>query len=194
MGVGHVIAAAAAAAAPSLRNYIQTHRRTLSDDSDGTIIPSRPLYITPEPSASHPRDPEDLLVDEMARKPLLVDTQSHSRQSSGYSYHGPAPASYGTITNESTSAVRTSPERYRRDSWLDRVPEEAAPDEELENEDEWDLEEQGYYRGESRRMFFVRNSHCHQIADCAREYMRRRGLPANGLRRELLFSICAPWS
>ena len=144
MGLGHVIAAAAAAA-PAVRNYM--HRRSRSDDSDGTIIPSRPLHIPP--GFSLPREPDTPTTDEMARRPLLVDTHTPSRQSSSYSHNAGPTMSYGAIPTESPTALRASPERHRRDSWLDRVPEEATVDqEELEEEDEWDLAELGYYSGE----------------------------------------------
>ena len=73
----------------------------------------------------------------MARRPLLaIDAQVPvlSRQSSGHSYN--AAQGYGTILPEGPSNHRASPERYRRDSLLDRVPEETA----VEQEDE-ELEE-----------------------------------------------------
>ncbi|KAI0651139.1 hypothetical protein C8Q79DRAFT_996691 [Trametes meyenii] len=104
----------------------------------------------------------------MARRPLLPpapETPSgvRSRQSSG---SGPAagapqisvqPVTYGAILNDGADSarLRASPERYRRDSWLDRVPEESeavvvdedgeGPDGEAS--DEWDLAEYGYYSG-----------------------------------------------
>ncbi|KAI0331334.1 hypothetical protein GY45DRAFT_1336201 [Cubamyces sp. BRFM 1775] len=98
---------------------------------------------------------EDTSSSGMARSPLLgPDTQQGpSRQGS---QHGRGVyTSYGTILNEGTSSLRASPERYRRDSWLDRVPEEVAVDggagldsrgdEGDEEDDEWDLAEYGYY-------------------------------------------------
>ncbi|KAI0772413.1 hypothetical protein BD413DRAFT_603905 [Trametes elegans] len=91
----------------------------------------------------------------MARRPLIaVDTraQANPRQ------QGAGVQSYGTIVhpNEGPSSLRASPERYRRDSWLDRVPEEAAGEEEAdegadEEEDEWDLAGYGYYSGSYQR-------------------------------------------
>ena len=58
------------------------------------------------------------------------------------------------------SRLRQSPERYRSNTWLDRVPEEVAldagDDDEDEEADEWDLAQQGYYSGEfSVRMILV---------------------------------------
>lgn len=59
------------------------------------------------------------------------------------------------------SSVRGSPERFRRDSGLDRVPEELddAPVpgterafEEADEDPQWDLEEQGLYTGSYRRV------------------------------------------
>ncbi|RPD63350.1 hypothetical protein L227DRAFT_584495 [Lentinus tigrinus ALCF2SS1-6] len=90
----------------------------------------------------------------MARRPLLaIDAQvpPPSRQPSGHG-HNPAQG-YGTILPEGSSNLRASPERYRRDSLLDRVPEETALDEgedELEAQ-EWDLAEQGFYSGSYKR-------------------------------------------
>ncbi|KAH9886753.1 hypothetical protein C8Q73DRAFT_748908 [Cubamyces lactineus] len=96
----------------------------------------------------------------MARRPLLgVDVQQGSQHRGGA--YSPAVQSYGTILNEGTSSLRASPERYRRDSWLDRVPEEVAVDggagldgrgdEGDEEDDEWDLAEYGYYSGSYQR-------------------------------------------
>ncbi|EIW56466.1 uncharacterized protein TRAVEDRAFT_127349 [Trametes versicolor FP-101664 SS1] len=86
----------------------------------------------------------------MARRPLIaVDTHGPSRPSQ----------SYGTISGESPSTLRASPERYRRDSWLDRVPEETTVDGEEEiadqERDEWDLAEYGYYSGSYPRKVAV---------------------------------------
>ena len=136
MGFGRIIAAAAAA--PIVRDYLHARRRSAdSDDSNGTIIPSRSSQFIEQ----HLRSSQS--PDEMSRRPLLaVETQRQSAAGQGY----------GTVFGEGSSTLRTSPERYRRDSWLDRVPEEAAldghPDEHpTEEEDEWDLAEQGYYSG-----------------------------------------------
>ncbi|KAI0369330.1 hypothetical protein BV20DRAFT_946466 [Pilatotrama ljubarskyi] len=96
----------------------------------------------------------------MARRPLLG--ADHSRQGSGYGPNAAASSytpvqSYGTILNEGSGSLRASPERYRRDSWLDRVPEEVAVDENAqdagrdEESDEWDLAEYGYYSGSYKR-------------------------------------------
>ncbi|KAI0742881.1 hypothetical protein C8Q80DRAFT_938444 [Daedaleopsis nitida] len=94
MGLGRVLAAAAAAAAaPVVRNYL--HRRSPSDDSDGTTIPSRPFPLPTTSSLTV--DPGSLLAEDMARRPLLADTQSSSRQSSAHGYnqnYGPPP---GTV-------------------------------------------------------------------------------------------------
>ncbi|KAI0354248.1 hypothetical protein OH77DRAFT_1496841 [Trametes cingulata] len=95
----------------------------------------------------------------MARRPLLG--ADYSRQGSGYGPNASSNVytqgqSYGTILNEGSS-LRASPERYRRDSWLDRVPEEATVDEDAgdagvdEESDEWDLAEYGYYSGSYKR-------------------------------------------
>ncbi|TFK92157.1 hypothetical protein K466DRAFT_481166 [Polyporus arcularius HHB13444] len=89
----------------------------------------------------------------MARRPLLgIDAQVPvpSRQSSGHCTQGNG---YGTILPEGPPTLRASPERYRRDSLLDRVPEETAleeEDEELEAQ-EWDLAQQGFYSGSYKR-------------------------------------------
>ncbi|KAI0659588.1 hypothetical protein C8Q70DRAFT_985300 [Cubamyces menziesii] len=103
----------------------------------------------------------------MARRPLLGgDTQQgSSRQGSQHSMNGGGAyghgvQSYGTIVNEGSSSLRASPERYRRDSWLDRVPEEVAVDggagldgrgDDGDEDDEWDLAEYGYYSGSYQR-------------------------------------------
>ncbi|KAI0633026.1 hypothetical protein C8Q77DRAFT_1218408 [Trametes polyzona] len=89
----------------------------------------------------------------MSRRPLIgVDTQPGSAaQRPPYT----PVQSYGTILGEGSSSLRTSPERYRRDSWLDRVPEETTVDGEEaeadEESDEWDLAEYGYYSGSYQR-------------------------------------------
>ncbi len=144
MGLGKAIATAAAVT-PIVRDYFHRHEhhRSRSDSSDGTIIP-------PRPSSSRPSPPESRDSEEMARRPLLgIDAQVPvpSRQSSGHSTQGNG---YGTILPEGTPTLRASPERYRRDSLLDRVPEETALDEEDEELEaqEWDLAQQGFYSGE----------------------------------------------
>ncbi len=145
MGLGKAIATAAAVT-PIVRDYFHRHEhhRSRSDSSDGTIIPPRPSSSRPSPP-SESRDSE-----EMARRPLLaVDAQVPvpSRQSSAHSTQGNG---YGTILPEGPPTLRASPERYRRDSLLDRVPEETALDEEDEELEaqEWDLAQQGFYSGE----------------------------------------------
>ncbi|KAI9058762.1 hypothetical protein FKP32DRAFT_1614582 [Trametes sanguinea] len=97
----------------------------------------------------------------MARRPLLggaaaaVDTQRPARQGSQHAY---TPVqSYGSMLSEGgSSSLRASPERYRRESWLDRVPEEesAVEGDAVEPDagsDEWDLAEYGYYSGSYKR-------------------------------------------
>ncbi|KAH9943905.1 hypothetical protein B0H21DRAFT_747519 [Amylocystis lapponica] len=87
--------------------------------------------------------------EELGRRPLLTVTLP-SQQS-----FGPTPPvqSYGA-TSSGRSSVRASPERLRRDGLLGRVPEEGGPVEGTEGEDadeaEWDLEEQGFYKGSYR--------------------------------------------
>ena len=114
----------------------------------------------------------------MARRPLLaIDAQVpvSSRQSSGHSYN--AAQGYGAILPEGSSNLRASPERYRRDSLLDRVPEETAveqEDEELEAQ-EWDLAEQGFYSGESF------------------SFVRTGGVNARKIRAGSLVNVFRPW-
>lgn len=152
MGFGRVIAAAAAA--PILRNYFSQHPRrgsADSDDSNGTVIPARSRSSAFfEQHLRSSQSPDDM---DSTRRPLLnVETGSRQAQ-------GPAPYGYGTVLGEGPSGLRTSPERYRRDSWLDRVPEEAdldtAREESDEEADEWDLAQYGYYSGEFRLEFCV---------------------------------------
>ena len=158
---------AAAAAAPIVRDYLHGRRRSGdSDDSDGTVIPSRSTQFFD----THLRSSQS--PDEMARRPLVgVETHLPGRQPSGG--YG---AGYGTILGEGSSSLRGSPERMRRDSWLDRVPEEGALDEhddDLDEDEEWDLAEQGYYSGECPSPGITTNSrrvvhplHCTEILFC----------------------------
>ncbi|KAH9853002.1 hypothetical protein C2E23DRAFT_824408 [Lenzites betulinus] len=161
MGIGRVIAAAAAAA-PTVRDHL---RRVYSgEDDDETAATastatraSAALYRTQ--TSPRARAAAEHTEEEMSRRPLIgVDTQNPPAAVQRPSY---TPVqSYGTIPHEGSSSLRASPERYRRDSWLDRVPEEttldgegaAAPDPET---DEWDLEEYGYYSGSYKQKVAV---------------------------------------
>lgn len=84
-----------------------------------------------------------------ARSPLLT-ADLPSQQSFGSVAQ---PQSYGAAEpSPNPPGLRESPERYRRDSALDRVPEEAAgiPESGVNDEgdeEEWDLEAQGLYTG-----------------------------------------------
>lgn len=89
--------------------------------------------------------------EEVDRRPLLK-LALPSQQSLG-----PVPPvqsyGYGATASSGSSSLRASPERYRRDSLLGRVPEEGGPANheafgEAE-EDDWDLEERGFYIGAS---------------------------------------------
>lgn len=141
MGFGRVIAAAAAAAAPAVREQL---RRVYSgEDRDAREHTLSTAASGLPRSTSDSSLESDRYAEDMARRPLIaVDTHGPLRPSQ----------SYGTISGESPSTLRASPERYRRDSWLDRVPEETTVDGEQEiadqERDEWDLAEYGYYSGE----------------------------------------------
>ncbi|KAI0920622.1 hypothetical protein AcV5_010309 [Taiwanofungus camphoratus] len=91
--------------------------------------------------------------EEVDRRPLLK-LALPSQQSLG-----PVPPvqsyGYGATASSGSSSLRASPERYRRDSLLGRVPEEGGPANheafgEAE-EDDWDLEERGFYIGSYKR-------------------------------------------
>ncbi|PIL25863.1 hypothetical protein GSI_11616 [Ganoderma sinense ZZ0214-1] len=165
MGLGRVVATAAAAT-PLIQDYIRRHPSHMQDDFDDLDDRSQAPSISaashpPQPVSQilHGRDPESLVqsssqavvTEEMARRPLLgVDVQA-SRQSPGASGQG-----YGSVLNEGgLYSLRTSPERYRSNPYLDRVPEEAAllagDEEDDEEEDEWNLEQQGFYSGSYKR-------------------------------------------
>lgn len=90
--------------------------------------------------------------EDSGRRPLLTVSVT-AKQPPGVvppqTYHG-----YGTTSIVGSSSARSSPERYRRDSLLGRVPEESAPvDEgpEEAEEDGFDLEERGLYIGSYKR-------------------------------------------
>ncbi|KAI0673147.1 hypothetical protein C8Q78DRAFT_1123395 [Trametes maxima] len=151
MGFGRVIAAAAAAAtAPVVREHL--HRQHSDEDMEGRgYYAPAAVSAVASSSAAACHDPGELDSEEMARRPLLSPAPSSG---------GNSTVAYGTILNRDDGAdsarLRASPERYRRDSWLDRVPEEdsdavvvvAGELEDSEAEaDEWDLEEYGYYSG-----------------------------------------------
>lgn len=153
MGFGRVIAAAAAAAAPAVREQL---RRVYSGDDRE----EREHTLATAAASSLPRRTSDSSLEsdryaeDMARRLLIaVDTHGPSRPS-----HIPVQ-SYGAISGESPSTLRASPERYWRDSWLDRVPEEttleADEDAADQEQDEWDLAEYGYYSGEFPPRFGV---------------------------------------
>ncbi|TBU42703.1 hypothetical protein BD309DRAFT_962366 [Dichomitus squalens] len=185
MGLGKVVAAAAAAA-PLLRDrlhyqYDRVHQNPEDDgweDQDRTptvatapqplprpqtvsqILAGRPSETLPQTASPEPEPV--VAAEEMARKPLLgVDTHVTPRQSAGFSPHGDSNGkgggqSYGAVLDEGgPSRLRQSPERYRSNSWLDRVPEEAALDgdagEDDAEADDWDLAQQGYYSGSYKR-------------------------------------------
>lgn len=161
MGLGRVVATAAAAT-PLIQDSFRRHSSHAQEDYDGLeehggspILAAAP-HLPPQPVSQtlHGRDPESLagnpslivVTDEMARRPLLVDVHA-SRQSPGTSQ------GYGSVSNEvGPYSLRASPERYRSSPCLDRVPEDEAlvsgNGEDEEEDDEWDLEEQGYYSGE----------------------------------------------
>ncbi|KZT00281.1 uncharacterized protein LAESUDRAFT_732434 [Laetiporus sulphureus 93-53] len=101
-------------------------------------------------SASN-RDTEMAADEERARRPLLTEN-IQPKQSSGSA----APVSthsYGAT--QGSSNIHSSPEQYRRDSLLGRVPEEGdSVDEEVldeAEEEEWDLRERGFYIGSYKR-------------------------------------------
>ncbi|OBZ74378.1 hypothetical protein A0H81_05511 [Grifola frondosa] len=117
MGVGGVIAAAAAAQSEDLSSFD---------------------YAFPDIDVEN----------DIGRRSLL-----HPGMPSPHPTPGQMP-SYGATSSAGPSSLRASPEMYRRDSGLNRVPEEVDPDEEaLEeaDEEEWDLEEHGYYSGSYKR-------------------------------------------
>lgn len=158
MGFGRVIAAAAAAAAPAVREQL---RRVYSGDDreerEHTLATASAALPRPRRISDSSLE-SDRYAEDMARRPLIaVDTHGPSRPS-----HMPVQ-SYGAISGESPSTLRASPERYRRDSWLDRVPEETTleADEEAadQEQDEWDLAEYGYYSGE----FTPRLGSCYDV-------------------------------
>ncbi|KAI8990372.1 hypothetical protein BD414DRAFT_483410 [Trametes punicea] len=159
MGIGRVIAAAAAAATPVLHNH---QSRSGEEDLEGptatasTIISARSLPRTTHPDGAGPAGHYSNDGEEMARRPLIgADNTQGSAQGSQHTY---TPVqSYGTVLNEGGLAgLRASPERYRRDSLLDRVPEEETAldgqaDQADAESDEWDLAEYGYYSGSYKR-------------------------------------------
>ncbi|KZT21285.1 hypothetical protein NEOLEDRAFT_1244645 [Neolentinus lepideus HHB14362 ss-1] len=78
-------------------------------------------------------------------------------------YGAVQPENGPNASGSGRSSVRGSPERSRRDSGLDRVPEEGGPAdeplpgeeqpfEEADEERQWDLEEHGLYEGSYRRL------------------------------------------
>lgn len=93
--------------------------------------------------------------EESAQRPLLAapvpSQQPHSPRLPSQTQ------TYGA-TSSGNSSLRVSPERFRRDSLLGRVPEEGGPvdgEGESTEEAEWELQEQGFYTGECTR--------CHSI-------------------------------
>jgi hypothetical protein len=87
--------------------------------------------------ASFAQAPEDIAV----KKPLLqVDTAHHPSSSSGSSSYG-------------ATSLSSSPERIRGDASLLMVPEERPTDfndddVDLSEEEEWELEQHGLYKGQ----------------------------------------------
>ena len=82
------------------------------------------------------------MEDEMSRRPLL-GLALPPKQSFGSVSQ---PPTYGSTSQEGGRAsIHSSPERYRRDSPLVPVVEEDTAED--PDEEEWDLEERGYYIG-----------------------------------------------
>lgn len=145
MGFGRVIAAAVAAA-PVVREQLRRVYPGGEDRNEREHTLAAAASALPRRTSDSSLE-SDRYAEDMARRPLIaVDTHGPSRPS-----HIPVQT-YGTISSESPSTLRASPERYRRDSWLDRVPEETTMEAEEEGtdqeRDEWDLAEYGYYSGE----------------------------------------------
>ncbi|CCM00702.1 uncharacterized protein FIBRA_02742 [Fibroporia radiculosa] len=120
----------------------------------GTVVRAAVgLQTSTKGKTSNPEAVTGTGVGEMSRRPLLTlslpTKQPHNSTSPSQAY------SYGATTNVGASSARSSPERNRRDSLLRRVPEEdvsVETDVPLEaEEDEWDLEERGFYIGSYRR-------------------------------------------
>lgn len=79
--------------------------------------------------------------DEMSRRPLL-SLALPPKASLG---SPPQLPTYGSTSQEGRVSARSSPERYRRESQLGPVVEEDAVED--SDEEQWDLEERGYYIG-----------------------------------------------
>lgn len=116
----------------------------------GTVINAAVASFSRSGKGKLPQPDDVSHIPEMDRRPLLTLSVPTTASETV-----PGGQGYGSTSALGRSSARSSPERYRRESLLGRVPEEDASGEEQQSpeadEIELDLEERGYYLGSYKR-------------------------------------------